>query len=100
MTEPRDFHIGTKVVWTDGTPGVVLFADDKRLMVWVEWDGYTAEKERKSELVHASDGAPLGEWVPLREEVFRNEDDLPGEAVVAKVVVDLANRIIRGEAPQ
>lgn len=109
--KPRKFHVGTRVRdLDDGMEGVVVFAH--RGEVYVEFPPILGDSNEPfmdygGNYVHASDGAPLGEWVPLKHEtvlegILAWACDQPWETdveIVRSIILRI-NAIIRGEATQ
>lgn len=95
---PKPFHIGTRVRPVDGDiqKGTYRVLWARLDVVYIEFADFASET--KDCLVHADDGSPLGEWVPIKfdgEAVFHA--DITGLAAIS---VHDANRIIRGEVEQ
>lgn len=109
MPEPKPFHIGTRVIASDiragdvpgkvhglDPEGLVMVAFDKALNGF-DWWPYEA-----GSVVHADDGAPLGEWVPLKipEQRGHPQIDFNDPVNLSRHGLKLANAIIRGEVEQ
>lgn len=67
--KPRPFSVGTKVRVIDRPASLcrVLFSEFGEVCIDT---GDAVLWEWPYDLTHASDGAPLGEWEPVSEEVF------------------------------
>lgn len=96
---PKPFHIGTEVQYAidhDLDPGRVVFAAERKsgemvaFVVWPEETCGDPDPYTINELVHADDGSPLGEWVPISEEQW----------ATAPLSQRGINAIIRGEVSQ
>lgn len=92
--EPRPFHISTKVAF-GSLVGTVLFA----VRYWDQWyveyrteHGDTRES-LATHLVHASDGAPLGEYIPISQPPSSGSAFDAG----ARWATERANAFLRGE---
>ena len=111
---PKPYHIGTyvrNVGHDDVEAGPVLTCyeerDDGECYLVVMWrpNGAPVWGDITNRLVHADDGSPLGEWVPLRDDtdyVWPVGDlfDELGPVGIAMIPLGEANAIIRGEVQQ
>ena len=102
MRERRSFHIGSKVVpvglcaTDDDTPYPVLFCHEGIVYMADPLNG-GIDSEKPHNLVHASDGAPLGDWVPIRPDADLVRFDEYGHKIIP---YDTANAIVRMEVEQ
>jgi len=99
--EPRDFGIGTKVKWratVDHVGPVAGYVDG--YVVMQNSPQYGPFCVPKLVVTHASDGAPLGEWVPFKVPDFAGHPQIDANAPLNRLRPGLihANAIIRGEA--
>ena len=109
--KPKPFHIGTRVLWACNHPAKVVTAyvdADGSLSVILDMedrDTYRLYQHQwANTLVHADDGAPLGEWVPItadRWDRFALNGCDCGECIDnVWEAFDILNAIIRGEVSQ
>lgn len=112
MSSPKPFHIGTLVVPRELLPG----DDSGGWPVIAYCDGNVIQKDPLNggmeitdldDLVHADDGSPLGEWVPInpatklvRQVPLGYHEEQNEWEWAPGLTVDDANRIIRGEVEQ
>ena len=112
MKEPRPFHIGSKVVpvglcaTDDDTPYPVLFCYEGLVYMADPLNG-GIDSEKPHNLVHASDGAPLGDWVPIKPDGSRvcpvplgYHEECDEYEWGNGLLVDTANAIVRMEEEQ
>jgi len=101
MTTPRDFHIGDEVR-IGGYPKPCWIRAAHKLLVWIEVTGaaglYMTDEYPVGDLVHASDGAPLGEFVPLAADAIAVLDELGDyDGLRVPYAAEQLNAIIKGE---
>lgn len=99
--QPKPFHIGTRVRWAFYVMpiGTVKFAEDNVVFVRNDDDNQTRAYYKDS-FVHADDGSPLGEWVPINPKTEYAHESVLGPRVSPLISVSSANSIIRGEVGQ
>lgn len=111
--EPRDFHIGSllRYRFADGSYGDrcrVEFAHKEAdgRGIRVRFDDGTVDVLGAKNLTHASDGAPLGEWVPIKVDSEHTSgfgsisEDGTSNGEYFDISVHTVNAIIRGEVRQ